>query len=51
MTVLYVHVEDDWTEFPTNEYQIFADTEAGLAKAIDYAGSNNYNYSNHCHYC
>jgi hypothetical protein len=37
MTVLYVHVEDDWTDFPTNEYQIFADTEAGLAKAIDYA--------------
>ena len=36
MTVLKVHVEDDWTEFPTNETVIYEDSPAGLERAIDY---------------
>lgn len=39
MTVLMAHVEDDWTEFPTNETKIFADTPKGTSKAIEYVES------------
>ena len=36
MEVLMVHVEDDWTEYPTNETKAFADSPVGLVKALDY---------------
>lgn len=36
MTVLVVHVQDDWGEFPNNETKIFEDSTSGLSKAIDF---------------
>lgn len=36
MTVLVVHVQDDWGEFPNNETKIFEDSTSGLNKAIDF---------------
>ena len=36
MTVLKVHVEDDWTDLFTNETLIYEDSPAGLERAIDY---------------
>lgn len=36
MTVLVVHVQDDWSEFPNNETKIFEDSTSGLNKAIDF---------------
>ena len=36
MTVLVVHVQDDWGEFPNNETKIFEDSTSVLNKAIDF---------------